>query len=92
MVAVAIPVCKKKRTDNALQSCRAGRAQWAALLRGLVNHDPFIEGVLSEGSVVMGRTHRLELGGKTTFSIIVVVIVRRAIGGHWPVYYDNTSV
>ena len=86
VVAVAIPVCKKKRTDNALQSRRRRRRATSPPLQGLVNHDPFIEGVLSEGSEVMGHTHRLEVGGKTTFSIIVVVIVRRAIGGHWPAY------
>ena len=81
---------QKKRTDNALQSRRRRRASPHRAapppLQGLVNHDPFIEGVLSEGSEVMGHTHRLEVGGKTTFSIIVVVIVRRAIGGHWPAY------
>ena len=56
VVAVAIPVCKKKRTDNALQSRRRRRRAASPPLQGLVNHDPFIEGVLSEGSEVMGHT------------------------------------
>ena len=84
---VAIPVCKQRGQTMHCSPAAAGAPTAASpRLQGLVNLDPFIEGVLSEGSEVTGHTHRLEVGGKTTFSIIVVVIVRRAIGGHWPAY------
>ena len=54
---VAIPVCKKRgQTMHCSPAAIVGAPRAASPpLQGLVNHDPFIEGVLSEGSEVMGH-------------------------------------